>query len=104
MASPPQEVIVPHYEPTSSGQTVSSEADLPDWFRKKVAHMQRHDACGAERDALQRCMDDKSLWTVECGRLLEAYDVCQQQRFTPEFRSMAEVNQIRKQLAEEGAA
>eukprot|EP00754_Rhynchopus_humris_P040544 Rhum_TRINITY_DN2359_c0_g1::Rhum_TRINITY_DN2359_c0_g1_i1::g.6985::m.6985 len=94
--------VVPHYEPVSSGKTMA-EHELPAWFVKKVALMEEQDRCAKERADMQRCINEKSFHTVECGRTLEVYDLCQQQDYTPELRTAEEVAQLKKELAAEAA-
>ena len=94
-------VVVPHYEATSSGTTVSEVAQLPEWFKTKVAQMEAADVCKDERELMQTCLHKQSYWAADCTALLESYDHCQQRLFTPSYRSMAEVEQIQRQLKQD---
>ena len=77
---------VPHYEPTSSGQTYAPE-DLPAWFKKEVREMKKEETCIPEREAMQRCLTEKGFQNIECGRLLENYDSCQTKHYNKDMLS-----------------
>lgn len=62
----------------SSGKQMSWE-EVPKWFKegeKEEASVKK--PCPELRDTMQKCVEEKGFWHVDCVAALEAFDQCQQ--------------------------